>query len=328
MNTWAIAVARTLEARGVDSQRLFERAGMDTAVLADPNGRFSVEQMGRLWRLAVEVTGDPCLGLHAAEYVQPATFHHLGLALLASMTMEDALVRGARYSRIVSNAADVTVESTPEGICQRIAFRPGLEQIDEDIDLFMASSLKMGRLLSGHLILPRRIRLRRRATAAIAAQFDRFFGIGVEFAAGENSLLVSYEDARRPLPMGNAVLAGQSDAVMLELIARADDASIAERVRSELVARLPSGEPVRAEVAARLALSEKTLQRRLKDEGTTYQELLDRTRRQLAEQYLREGSLSVCEVTFRLGFSDQSAFTRAFKRWTGLAPGEFRDRPA
>jgi len=327
LNTWAIVVARTLEARGIDSAELFRQAGMDPAILGDPNGRYSVAQMARLWRLAVQATGDRCLGIHAAEYVQPATFHNLGLALLASVTLEDALVRAARYSRIVSNAADVTVDETREGIRQTLTFRRGMPQVDEDIDLFMAASRKMGDLLTGRQIKPRQIRLRRRATPEMAAEFERFFGVPVEFGAGENSLMVGLEDARRPLPMGNAVLAGQTDRIMLEQIARSDDASIAERVRAELIARLPSGEPGRADLARVLAMSEKTLQRRLKDERTTYQHLLDETRRELAEEYLRDGGLSVCEVTFRLGFSDQSSFTRAFKRWTGVAPREFRARP-
>ena len=104
-----------------------------------------------------------------------------------------------------------------------------------------------------------------------------------------------------------------------------DGARISEKVRAELISRLPAGEPARADVAGVLNMSEKTLQRRLSDEDTSYQQVLDETRSELARQYLSERQLSVCDVTFRLGFSDQSSFTRAFKRWTGVSPGEFRN---
>src|SRR5882757_2648335 len=106
LNTWANALVRTLQVRGCDVDALLLRAGLDGAMLKDPNGRVPVSGMVRLWRLAVEETGDPCLGLKAAAFVQPATFHSLGLAMLASQNLGDALQRSARFSRIVSSAAD------------------------------------------------------------------------------------------------------------------------------------------------------------------------------------------------------------------------------
>lgn len=324
LNTWAIAVARTLDARGCDSAALFEQAGLDPAILRDPNGRYPVSRMSRLWKLAVEATRDPCIGLAVAEFVQPATFHSLGLAVLASQTLEDALTRSARYSRIVSNAVDILLEETPQGLKQILRFREDIPQVDEAIDVFMASTLKLGRMLSGTDLRPRALRLRRSATTEMRAQFAAYFGVPIEFEADENSVLIPWSLARQPLPMANPALARQNDQVVMEYLARFDGARLTEKVRAELIARLPSGEPARGDVAAALHLSEKTLQRRLRDEGTSYQDLLDETRRELAQQYLREGRASVCEVTFRLGFSDQSSFTRAFKRWTGVAPGEYR----
>lgn len=324
LNTWAIAVARALDARGVDSAALFRRAGLDPALMRDPNGRYPVSRMVQLWRLAVEASCDPCLGIHAAEHVQPATFHSLGLAVLASQTLEDALVRGARYSRIVSNAVDVYVEHTPLGVKQALRFREGVPPADEAIDLYIASSLKMGRILTGQEIKPVEVKLRRRATPEIAAEFRRILATPITFAADENSFTISHAAAQQPLPMANPALARQNDQVVVEYLARFDGARIAEKVRAELISRLPAGEPSRGDVASALHLSEKTLQRRLKDENASYQAILDETRRELAQQYLREGRVSVCEVTFRLGFSDQSSFTRAFKRWTGTAPGAYR----
>lgn len=329
LNTWANALVRTLQARGGDVDALLRRAGLDAAMLRDPNGRVPVRSMARLWALAVEQTGDPCLGLKAAAFIQPATFHGLGMALLASQTLGDALQRSARFSRIVSSAADVQLVTTPRGLKQVMRWRAEVPVVEEAIDLLMASTLKMGKLLMApETPHPLELRLRRQATPAMRAEFEAHFGCPILFGDEENSLLIPQEWIDRPLPMANPQLARQNDLVVMEYLSRFDGARLAEKVRAELITRLPAGEPPRGEVAAALHLSEKTLQRRLKDEDTSYQQVLDEVRRDLAQQYLREGPVSVCEVTFRLGFSDQSSFTRAFRRWTGLTPGEFRSQPA
>lgn len=324
LNTWGIAIARTLEARGLDARGLFARAGLEMAALRDPNGRYPVSKMSRLWKLAAEASGDPCIGLRAAEHVQPATFHSLGLALMASTTLEDALRRAARFSRIVSNAVDVVIEDTPRGAREVVRFLPGVPVVEEAIDLFMASTCKFGRLLTGIVQLPVEIELRRDATPAMQREYEAYFGCPVRLRAADNAILIPHEWMRKPLPHANPALARQSDRVVKDYLHRFDRAGLSEQVREELISRLAGGEPARAAVAAALRLSEKTLQRRLAEESSSFQQLLDDTRRDLAQQYLRDPEVSVCEVTFRLGFSDQSAFTRAFKRWTGHAPAAYR----
>jgi AraC-like DNA-binding protein len=325
LNTWGIAIARTLDARGLDSAALFLRAGLDSAILRDPNGRYPVSKMAKLWRIAVEETGDPCLGLRAAAYVQPATFQSLGLAMMASQSLEDALQRAARFSRIVSNAVDVVIVHTPKGVKEVVRFLDDTPIVDEGIDLFMASTFKLGRMLTGYDPVPLEIKLCRSGTPAMRKEFEAYFGCPVRFEAKENSLLIPHDWMQKPLPMANPELARQNDRVVMLYLRRFDGAKLTEKVRAEIISRLSAGEPARAAIATTLHLSEKTLQRRLKDEDSSYQQILEETRRELAQQYLREPKVSVCEVTFRLGFSDQSSFTRAFKRWTGVSPGGFRD---
>jgi len=327
LNTWVSALVLTLQSYGCDARALMIRAGLDPETLKDPNGRSPVSGMVRLWRLAVETTGDPCLGLKAATFVQPATFHSLGLALLASQNLEDSLQRAARFSRIVSSAAEITIEPTPSGVKQVMHWRSSEPVVDEAIDLMVASTLKMGMLVLGlqpEELRRLELRLRRKATPAMRAEFEAYFRCPIWFEAEENSLLIPHEWMKRPLPMANPQLARQNDLVVMEYLSRFDGARVAEKVRAELISRLPAGEPLRADIASALGMGEKTLQRRLKDEDTSYQQILDEVRRDLAQQYLKEGPMSVCEVTFQLGFSDQSSFTRAFRRWTGKTPGEFR----
>lgn len=327
LNTWPIALTHAVTSAGHDGQALLLRAGIDPQGLSDPNGRTPVRAMARLWRLAVEATEDPCFGLRVAAFIQPATFHSLGLALLASQNLEEALLRSARFSRIVSNAADVRIEKTESGIKQVVRWRAEVPVVDEGIDLLMASTVKMGMLLMGldaRTPPPLELHLKRSATDAMRADFERHFACPIQFEADENALLIPAAWARKPLPMANPQLARRNDMVVMEYLARFDGEALSERVRSELIERLASGEPSRADIAAALRLSEKTLQRRLQADQTTFQQLLDDVRRELALSYLRESRATVSDVTFRLGFSDQSSFTRAFRRWTGVTPGQFR----
>jgi AraC-like DNA-binding protein len=330
INTWAIALVRTLDARGCDGRALVVEAGLDPAMLTDPNGRAPVGGMTRLWRLAVDATGDPCLGLRVSAFVQPATFHSLGLALLMSQNLEDALERMARFSRIVSNVADVRTEPGRGGVKLVARWLADSPVVPEAIDLLMASALKMGLLLLGQdpsAPRPIELSLRRSATPEMRAEFAKHFACPIHFDADENWLLIPDEWINRSLPMANPQLAQQTDLVVMDYLARFDGARLAEKVRSELISRLPAGEPARADVASALNLSEKTLQRRLREEDTSFQQVLDEIRRDLALKYLHDGRTSVCAVTFKLGFSDQSSFTRAFRRWTGETPGEYRARP-
>jgi AraC-like DNA-binding protein len=325
LNTWAIAVARVLESRNVDPRPLFIEAGLSPSVLHDPNGRHPVPAMGRLWTLAVGATNDPCLGLHAAQYVQPTTFVTLGLAILASDTLGDAMRRGARFSRIMTDAADLTTTETKDGLVQTLRTRSGTAPVPEAIDLYMASTVKMGRLLTGTDVLGTRIWRRMVPSPAIAAQHEAFFGIPIEFGADADSFMISHEVANRPLPMANPALALASDSAIRAYLARFDGSRLADRVREAVITKLSSGEPQRAAIARTLHLGEKTLQRRLADEGTSFQKLVDETRHELAERYVRDVELPLAEVAFRLGFAEQSGFTRAFKRWTGKSPSEFRE---
>lgn len=329
LNTWFITLLRAVEARGVDSRALVLRAGLDPDQINDPNLRSPVEKTSRLWRMAVEATGDPCLGLKVATYVQPATFHTLGMALLASRNLEDVMHRSARFSGIVSDAMSFQIQSEGAGTKQVVSWVAEVPVVDESIDLMMASTVKMGMLMLGidaRTPRPISLRLRRSTTPEMCEEFQAYFRCPIQFGAEENSLWVPDEWMQRPLPMANPTLARQSDLVVMAYLSRFGRDSLAERVRAEMISRLPAGEPSRSAVASALSLSEKTLQRRLHDEGTTYLDVLDEVRRDLAQSYLRDSAITLFEITFRLGFSDQSAFTRALRRWTGLAPGEFRQQ--
>jgi len=317
-------IASTLRARGCDPEPLFAEAGLDPERIADPNARFPMPRMQQLWRLAVAATADPCLGLAAARQFQPAMLHGLGLAWLVSDTLLDALGRLARYSRLINSALQFQLEELPDSI--RVTVLPDALPPDFEfaaLDLGMAAFLRMCQITAGQPVLPRHVRLRRPAPPC-SDRFEECFGSSIEYGAPVNQLCFDRELLTRQLATANPELARINDQVVVDYLARFDRDSIAMQVRSKIIHQLPDGIPTQEAIAGTLHVSLRSLQRRLKEEDTSFKNLLEDTRQQLARQYLRDSRRSIGEITYLLGFSEPSNFTRAFKRWTGKSPAQYR----
>ena len=164
----------------------------------------------------------------------------------------------------------------------------------------------------------------RRAEPADPGPWQRAFRCPIVFGASENVLLFTAADFDAPLEFANPELARHNDEVAARYLARFGKLLIRERLRAVLIEQLPRGEPSQDKAAEALHLSSRSLQRRLADEGTRYQDVLDDLRRELAMSYLREARHSISEITYLLGFSDTSSFTHAFRRWTGVAPSRWK----
>ena len=324
ISSWALLVAKALEADGQDSEALFRRAGLDPAKLKDADARYPVEGMCRLWRLATQVTGDPYFGLEAAGFWHPTTMNALGYSWMASDSLRDALTRMARYGRLVTTVAEMKLEEFDDHFSFEIHPRIGRPDVpNEAIDAALATFVYMCRVSYGDDFHPLRVATQR-------PEFDdptrylEYFHAPVEFSAPVNILCFSKESLEAHLRTANPRLARINDRVVTQYLAQFDKGSMTMRVRAKLIDLLSAGNVTQQEVADSLHMSLRTLQRKLSEENTSYKELLDETRRELANQYLRQATLSVSEVTYLLGFSEPSNFSRAFKRWTGRTPSEFR----
>ena len=324
--SWTRTIIRALDARGVDGRALAADAGIDVRRLDDAEARYLMTDTRELWRQAVAATGDPCLGLHVARYVNFATFHALGAAVLASGTLREAFRRLERYGRVVGDAATLRLDD--RGARTRLVLEvTGTGPVpDEAIDALLALTLRVARLLRDRPTLsPLRVELSR-SEPSPSEPFRRFFQAPIAFGARTNLLEFAAADLDERLPAGNAEVAHRIDEVLARYVARLDDRQLLSRVRAAIVERLPDGEPSQRTIARALGVSLRTLQRRLADEGTSYQAILDGARADLARVYLAEG-WSVTEIAFTLGFSDTSSFSRAFRRWTGRAPTAAGARP-
>ena len=320
LGTWALTVVRALEARGFAGRALAVRAGIEPATLEDPNARHPLAATTELWRLAVEVTGDPCFGLWASRFVTQTTFHALGFAVFASSTLQDAFERFVRYRRLISDVAEVELRHAGayEHFCLVLPTGQG-RPADEAIDAIFALVTRTARMLSSGKVSPVAVRLERPEPLP-SEPFRKVFRVPVQFAQGENVLEYAGADFGERLPAANTELARHNDEVVARYLDWIERARVSCRLRGWLIDRLSSGEPSEEMAARALGFSTRNLQRRLHEEGTTYRNALNRTRLWMARDYLGEGRASITEIALLLGFTDTGSFSRAFRRWTGLSP--------
>lgn len=307
---------------GLDPAGLFEQAGVPLASTRTSGARVPQRATRRLWELAVQATGDPGIGLKAGKRIRPEGLHGLGYAWMSSRTLADALKRFCRYSKVLSTIpSNASVTSTPAGCQLTVEYPdPALQPHDAGIDATFTALLALGTQAAGHPIRPRAVCFRH-ACSADPAAYSAALGAPVEFDATSNGMRFDTTTAEAVLPTDNPDIAAVVDEVAAQYVANLQPQPVAATVRGLLRELLPTGEVGQATVANRLNRSLSTLQRQLHAEGLNYRAVLDETRRSLADAYLRDARFSQAEIAYLLGFSDQSNFSRAYRRWTGRSPG-------
>ena len=319
--TWVRAFGRALDAAGCDGGALLAQAGFDLSHLGGPDARCSLAKTGRLWRVALDATGDEAFGVKLASYFTHTAFHALGFGLSVSSTLKEAFERVQQYAHVVSDAVEYRFHRC--GAEYHFYIEPRTEVPIESIDALVGMHLRMCRSLIGRDFSPLAVELRRPRPAVID-DFERMWRAPLRFGAEHNRMRFDPASIERVLDSGNPELARLSDAVSARYLARLERYNMEARVRAVLTQRLQHGEPTQEEVAEILNVSARTLQRKLSGKGTTFRRMLDEVRRAQALAHFSTAQMSVNEVTHLLGFSCSASFTRAFKRWTGLSPSEWR----
>jgi AraC-like DNA-binding protein len=324
--SWVRGIMETLAAEGLDVGGLCHAAGIDVSALDAAGARVATEKISRLWELAVEHSRNPAIGLAQSHVVRPANFDVVGYTMMSCSTLLAGFERLLRYLRILSDG--ITIDMRQESGGYRVVVdllesgsRPIPRQRIEFILVTLANFCRWVtgrniRLLEVELAYPGPSDLRPYAEA---------FQCRLVFDAARNSVLFPLADVTAPLPTSNPLLAALHEQFAGDYLQHFDQTRVSHRARQLIIQQLPDGEPRRDETARALCMSERTLQRRLEDEGTSFHDLLDETRRELAEQYLGRLHLSLAEAAYLLGFADQSSFSRACKRWFELSPGQYRD---
>jgi AraC-like DNA-binding protein len=321
--TAARVLHRLLARNGLDADTVFIECGLDPHKLDDARARYPLERVRALWRMANDAIDDPCWALAAGDVWRSTDFHALGYAFLASQTLEAALLRLERYTRIVVTDAAVRVRNEQAGVTLSYSVPDPGAYIAPLIDSRLSMLLCMCREACGGQPPLREVHV---GHGWQACAYEEFFGCPVRYDAEYGKMIFSPDGLCRPLPAVNRELARANDRILADFSRSLSESSFSGRVRKAIMEGLSSGKPSAAEVARNLAIAQRTLQRKLQEEGTTFQDVADEVRKELALQYVQSGEYDLSEVTYLTGFSSSSSFTRAYKAWTGRTPSEDRGR--
>lgn len=305
---------------------LLRSAGVDPDAAVDPSRMIPAGDYYALCeRVAREDPLGPALPVRVGASMRCDDYGAFGLAFKTAVDLRGSYLRAARYGRVLTSVT--THALTREG--GRVFFelrregerRLGLRLSNEQT---LVAVVQISREVSSRPFVPVAVEFRHPPPADISAQ-EAWFGCPVRHGAPRDAIEVTEQALGVPNRLGDPGVSAFLDSHLDDAIAAlADPEGLADRVRHEIERALPEGVPGVASVADRLGLSARTLQRRLAEEGQAFQDLVDGARRDLAERLLRRTDYGLAEVAFLTGFSEQSAFTRAFRRWHGRTPARFR----
>jgi len=324
--SWTRALRKHLDALGLDSAVLCQKAGLDPQGIDDPKAPHPLCATTQLWQLAAQASGDPAIGLRVSRLVSPTTFHALGYALVASENLREVFERIVRYHQMVSEAIIPQLSRENGRYLLRLVVPDGSPApAPEAIDAFAAIYVRTCRNRLGRDYAPLGVWLMR-PPPPDPAPWHAVFRAPMHFGAVQDRLEFACADFECHLDDTNPELAEHDEAVLNRTLELLHPLTWERRVRNAIEKHLPNGVPSADQIAESMHLSLRNLQRHLADEGCRYDALLDQCQQNLAFAYLQDADASLSEIGLRLGFADASSFNRAFRRWTGLSPGQFRDR--
>jgi AraC-like DNA-binding protein len=313
-----------LEELGVSASAVLRRAGLPQGFIDQPSALLKTEELFALWRAVSEVSTNPAIGLLLGTETKTERFHPVALAALSSENFGAAVAQMARYKQL----------TCPEEILQekddeewRIQFRWLLADAVEPPVLnecCFAWVLSIARHGTGSRLSPLRVEfVHSRPHVKI---IERHLGCPVVCGAARNAIVFRASDAQRPFVTRNAELLGMlAPQFEEELKHENGDENFMERVRVAIQQKLTGRRPNIEDIADALHISSRTLQRRLQDEGSSFQRVLEEARHQLARHYLNNSVLELNEAAYLLGYEDSNSFVRAFRTWEGVPPARWRE---
>jgi AraC-like DNA-binding protein len=333
LRSWLIAARNAVQQRGIDAEALLQQVGLDLSSPTDPMARFPARLGLAFWQKAVQQLDEELLGMDVALQFMPLNFNALGYALMASENLGQMYLRLARYAHIVTDAADIRFTMDERAGYLSITGDSALLATVDDatrwtiFDYAMLTVVRGSRMLYGRDFTPLELRLQR-ARPREHARLERVLRFVPVYGCEDNTLVVDRTTLDRPLSYANTEVVRASVSELDRYQSSRSEPSLKAQLSALFKELLPSGEPRQEDVAQRLNMTLRTLQRRLTEADTSYRDVLNDTRHQLALDYLAHPQYAIGDVAFLLGFSEVSAFTRAFKRWTGTSPREWRQQAA
>ena len=320
-------LTEAIATRGGNPGRILDEMGLTSTVFSNPEGFIPVAVFTELLEKSAAATGDDFFGLHLGEGFNPKSVGPLTYVVLNSPTISTAIENAVRYIRVHNQAAKLSFDIDGEHAHLRSGVTAlAAESSRHHNEFSMVVALNTLRLMAGSEWSPQEVHFAHR-TPGDTSEHLRIFGAPVLFGCLANALVMEREFVVRQVPA--------ADPRLYQILRRNVERALQEMPEGdELVATLRAviaefvrdGVPKLARVAKKMALSPRTLQRQLMEHAMNFKSLVDDTRRRLALSYLRDRKNCLTEVAFLLGYSELSAFNRAFKRWTGSTPLAYRRR--
>lgn len=319
------AIVHSAAALGADPAELAANVGFDPSQADDPEALMSSVIEDALWREGARLLNDDDFGLHVAELLRPGSFDVLDYVVRNAPSLREAFARWARYNRLEHDVAVFTMIDQGPVVRIEHALRGGAVQHRHSAESTLAAQVVAAEQLTQARLTPVAVEFVHAAPASLR-EHARIFGVAPSFLCPVNAVVWPREALERPVQAADAALSRVLERHADALLAALPDASnmYTDRVRAWLIRNLEDGEATLARAASELKLSERSLQRRLAAERSSFDALLDEVRHTLALRYLAEPKVGISALAYRLGYSDASAFHRAFRRWTGTSPSALR----
>jgi AraC-like DNA-binding protein len=309
----------------VPPDAVLRHAGLPPTLFDEDKIYVSTEAFFALYRAIGDVSGDPFIGLKLGSEDRVERYDPIAIAALYSRTFRDALERSARFKQLTCPEKILVTDRGSECWVRFVWTLAKGTEPDIVTDLCFAWIMSIAKRGMGRRITPVRIDLERASTQR--QLYEAHFGCKVRFNAPENAMVFARSDVEQPFLTQNAdLLAMVAPRLEEELEAQLKSQPFEEQVKTVLKRLLAGGRPEMRDVARELGQSTRTLQRRLTEANVTFQGVLESARRELARHYLLQSRLELNETAYLLGFEDSNSFFRAFRRWEGAPPGEWRER--
>jgi AraC-like DNA-binding protein len=315
---------KVIESYDQDPEPYFRKSRIDPKLINDPRARLSLTNVDNIYHSLFESVNDPCMGLKVACLWHPSYLASLGYAWLASSTLYTALNRLSRYVRIINDAICVTLQEEGDTLVITVSSDDRETPYYYQEDSSTAILLNMCRANFGKELNPVSVSFKHEGSSSCSGDYYSFFRCPVEFGANSNQLVLPLDVVNKRLTSSNPQLAQLNDQVMISYLADLDKDDIVQQVKVAIINQLPSGNVTDKKISEAVYTSKRSLQRKLNEQGTTFKTILTEVREDLALKYIHDRKLTLTEISFMLGFSEMSSFSRAFKRWTGESPKEFR----
>jgi len=315
---------RAIERHGIPPSAVLRQARLPATLHVSQQSLVTTEQFFSLWRAVEDLSGDPAIGLTLAEGTDTSLNPPSMLTAFYARDYRDGLLRVARFKQLCTPEKMQLDEADGEGVIMTEWLYATQPEPAVSVDVAFAALLELGRRGARHRIAPVFVELTRPDTKN--RRHHDYFGCEIRFGAARNAMHIRSFDLDRPFPGHNPelieMLTPALAAALQEIIA---NSTTSEQVKVVLKRRMASGRPDLADIARELGMSERTLQRRITEDGATYRQLLEEARRELGRQMLGNAAAEINEIAYMLGYQDTSSFYRAFREWEGVTPNQWRE---